>query len=193
MSLSISPFIYWIQIPSLPRTLYYSRHVFEPLCALCLWISANKIILLRLNLMNVTSYEDEKVKSNYIILWELRMRYNYKIIKNIKKLNIKIIYIISKNKIWNYLYFQASPSSHSIVYVGSCKPIVNILTSSAGLFGLPCRPAWAVERWRFESLTEEMSLYTWSPRPVITSWAGIGERLILVFRSLQVCKYLKQP
>ena len=36
---------------------------------------------------------------------------------------------------WNYLYFQASPSFHSIGYVSCCEPFFKTFKSSAGLVG----------------------------------------------------------
>ena len=58
--------------------------------------------------------------------------------------------LFNKNQNWNYLYFQVSPSSHSINCVYSCGPFVSLLKSSAGLVGCQnsfCHPAWAVGRW----------------------------------------------
>ena len=54
-----------------------------------------------------------------------------------------------KNQSSNYLYFQVSPSSHSISCVTSCRPFVTFVTSSAGLGcrSFFCHLAWAVDRW----------------------------------------------
>ena len=86
------------------------------------------------------------------------------------------------NQNWNYLYFQASPSSHS------CRPFFTFVTSSAGLVGCRsffCRPAWAVDCWssnywlRGWVFTLGHFVWWWC------HWAGIWRRLLSVFWSLQ--------
>ena len=69
---------------------------------------------------------------------------------NKRERNKGTVVLTSRNQRWNYLYFQASPSSHSISYVRSSRPFVNMLISSAGLVGSRsffCRPAWTVNGW----------------------------------------------
>ena len=68
--------------------------------------------------------------------------------------------------------FQASPSSHSIGYVGSCRPFVTTVSSSACLFCFEMSfPSSGLGSWplEFKSLTQGMSLCTGSFRLVITS------------------------
>ena len=82
----------------------------------------------------------------------------------------QIMYKVSQNQNWNYLYFQVSPLSHSISYVRSCRPFV-VLTSSAGLVG--CRRCknderptgtnitnWKGRRWNLKIKVIPVSIIT---------------------------------
>ena len=79
--------------------------------------------------------------------------------------------LIMKSQTWNNLYFQVSPSSHLINCVRSCRPFLNLLTSSAGLVG--CRPG--LGSWLFQrpgQATEEIS----SPNETCRRYQQIEER-----------------
>ena len=64
--------------------------------------------------------------------------------------------------IYYFIYFL--PSSHPFGCVGSCRPFVNLLTSSAGLVdcrGFFFRPVWAVVKKLMKGLQEPTQLIGW--------------------------------